>query len=269
MQKFKKSFISLFILILVVGISFCKDPFTAKDMHAMFRPGEYIISPDKKYVIYAVSKWDPETGNKTKNIQYKEISSSSEPIDVTKKVIGQSDSNPYMSSSFPNYLLFSRSGKIMYIDFPPKEESVEKELSNYPISIIDFKVQKNTLVFTASVFFNCTTLNCTKELNDIEDSRTYKVYSQAEMFHWDEWLTEGKGTHIFSQKINYKEGEGLSLEGEPKDLTAKMAINAPPMDCASESYDISNNGKLVAFTGLPRDKNEAFSLIKSEFSFII
>lgn len=77
------------------------------------------------------------------------------------------------------------------------------------------------------------------------------------MFHWDRWLPEGKGSHLFFHKIEEKE-EVPTIEGNPKDITLNMAVNTPPLFTDKSNFDLSNDGSKVAFTAHWRNKVEAW-----------
>ena len=76
------------------------------------------------------------------------------------------------------------------------------------------------------------------------------------MHHWDTWQVEGKGSHLFYQKIKVSDNK-VTLDGNVKDITEGMEINTPPLFTDSSNYDISNDGEMIAFSAHIRDQNEA------------
>ena len=122
----------------------------------MNRISSPILSPDGLYIIYSVRKWNSTLDKSYTNLQYT-IIKSKEVKDLTPKQYGISDSSPYFSSLFPDYVFFSRKGQIRYIKFPPidSENDTSIELTKYPISINDFKIKNNAIVFSADVYFSC------------------------------------------------------------------------------------------------------------------
>ena len=251
--------ISIYILLSLIVLSFSADPFTATEMHSMNRASSYIMSSDRKYIAFSNRKWNKETGKSSTNIMYTELSTK-ETLPVTEAVEGQSDSNPFFSSFLPNYILFSRGGIIYYKEFPPKAESKEVQLTNYEVAINDFKISQDTLVFSADVYFKCDTFKCSADLIKEEKAATSQVYDSLLMFHWDKWLPQGKGSHIFVQKIalNKETGE-ITLSGDVKDITKGKEINAPFLETGSTNYDISKDGSMVAFSGHLRNNQESWS----------
>ena len=234
-------------------------PFTATDMHLMYRISDSVLSLDHKYIVYSVRKWNNETGVSSTNLMYTEIETQIS-HNLTNVIEGGSDSGAQFSTSFPNVVFFMRDNAVYYKQFPPLETSQEIKLTNYPIAINDFKVKANSLVFSANVYFSCTTLQCSAEQIQKQQSETYQVYDRLYMFDWDTWLPQGKGSHVFLQKVMYDNNNNdiLYLNDEPIDLCLGMEINAPPSNTGSTHYDVSKDGKMITFSGHIRDYNESF-----------
>ena len=104
--------------LLLLSIQVTAEPFTATDMHSMNRVSGQVLSSDKKYIAFANRKWNKETGKSATNIMYTDLETK-QTLPVTEAVEGQSDSNPFFSSYFPNHILFLRGGSIYYKEFPP------------------------------------------------------------------------------------------------------------------------------------------------------
>lgn len=84
------------------------EPFTPTEMMSVEKFSAYILSPDGKYLILGVKKWNPDTGKSYSHLRYKNIETKETKI-LTPNIEGQSDSSPQFSTSFPNYLFFQRS----------------------------------------------------------------------------------------------------------------------------------------------------------------
>ena len=261
-----KRIFSLLFLLIFISFSSNKvlDPLTLQEM---YRLKENALSIDKKYLVYSVTKWSNDQKKSFTNLRYFNLETKEEKL-LTEEIYGQSDTFPVFSSKFKNILFFMRNNDnfvntLFYMKFPPEENKNEEpiQLSNYPITIDTFKIKNDILVFSAEVYFECQTISCTVERNEKEKNLGYKTYNNLFAFHWDHWLTEGKGSHLFYQKLVYNEEEGKfnDLETEPKDITLNMTINTPPLFTDNSMYDISNNGTRVAFTAHERNENESLS----------
>ena len=233
---------------------------TPEELLSMPKLNDYLLSPDGEYVIYSVKKWNKDTGKASTNLQYKKINLG-EIQNLTPALEGQTDSSPQFSSGFPNILFFQRSNadiesSIFYIPFPPGEKT-EKRLTNYTLPVNDFKIKSKTIIFSTEVYFKCETMECSKDLINKESEQDYQVYTKLFMFHWDHWLVEGKGSHLFIQKIKKENDDNILLDGDAFDVTKKMEIYTPPLFTDFSNYDLSPDGKIIAFSAHLRDKDEA------------
>ena len=50
-------------------------------------------------------------------------------------------------------------------------------------------------------------MKCSADLIEKEKNQDYQVYNQLMMFHSDHWLVEGKGSHVFVQKLELSENK--------------------------------------------------------------
>ena len=259
-MKNVKTYILTLIITLFSKIITQKVQFTAKNLQEMNRISSPVLSPDGLYVIYSVRKWNSISDKSYTNLQYSSLKTK-EVKDLTPKVEGVSDSSPYFSSKFPDYVFFSRDGQIRYIKFPPNdsEKDYSEVLTNYPVLINDFKIKNNAILFSAEVYFSCqNNLTCSSELIKKEEKMDYQVYDSLFAFHWDTWLVQGKGSHIFYQKIKLNNNK-IELDGEVNDITKGMEINCPPLFSDNSNYDLSNDGTKIAFSAHHRDHKEAWS----------
>ena len=269
---------SLLILFLCLFYINCitaedKEPFTAEKMHLLNRLSSFVPSPNNQYVVFVNRLWDKESKKYCTNLQYIEApdfysnkeKNSALPLNVTIPELGLVDSDPIFSSEFPEYLFFLRTkdgvSNIYYIDFPPTETSQPKQLSSYEINIANLKLLKNTLVFSAEVYFDCDDFACTKKRDDEVSARgpnSYSIYTKLMMRHWDFWYTEGKDSHPFYQKI-VRGANGPQLDGTPLDLMKSEAYCSPPLENGAEQFDISPDGNLVAFSAHSKDEKMSYN----------
>ena len=164
-----KSKLFSFLFILLIKISFISslDVFTAEKMHSLHRLSSFIASPDGKYIVYVNRIWKKDDNKYYTNLEYlkteeylKKINGEENqavPIEITPSTSEQTDSDPVFSSDFPNHLFFLRtksgSSNVYYIDFPPTKNAEPTQLTTYEINISNLKFQKNTLVFSAEVYY--------------------------------------------------------------------------------------------------------------------
>ena len=243
------------------------ETLTPTELLSMLKISDYTLSPSGEYLIICIKKWNPENGKSYTHLQYKNLNTNETKI-LTPSIEGQSDTSPQFSSSFPNVLFFQRSNKdikssIYYISFPPEEIIIDEDkstrLTNYTLPVNDFKIKAKTFIFSTEVYFNCNTMKCSSDLIEKEGKQDYQVYTKLFMFHWDTWLVEGKGSHLFIQNIDYDENNKIILKNEPKDITLNMEINCPPLFTDFSNYDLNNDGTKVAFSAHFRNNKESWN----------
>ena len=266
-MKINSLLINFFFLIYLINNILSDDePFTPTEMMSVEKFSGYILSPDGNYLIMGVKRWNPDTGKSYSHFRFKNLKTNETKI-LTPKIEGQSDSSPQFSSAFPNFLFFQRSNSeikssIYYIKFPPENEIKDDEdlsirLTDYLLPIVEYKIKSKTIAFSTDVYFKCNNMKCSADLIEKEKNQTYQVYNQLMMFHWDYWLVEGKGSHVFIQKIELSENKVI-LKDDPKDVTQGMEINTPPLFTDSTNYDLSNDGNMIAFSAHLRNREEAW-----------
>ena len=264
-----KYFLTYLIISILLSIIKSEElePLTPTELLSTFQISDFILSPNGEYLIMSIKKYDSEAEQTYIHLQYKNLETN-ETKNLTSITFGQSDLYPQFSPSFPNILFFLRttneSSSIYYMIFPPEEEITNDEdksiqLTNYTLPVNDYKIKGKTIIFSTEVYFQCKTMNCSADLIEKEKNKGYQTYDKLFMFHWDKWLIEGKGSHLFIQKFDYdKSDQKIILLDEPKDITYSMEINAPPLFTDFSNYDISNDGTKVAFAAYWRNNNEAF-----------
>ena len=258
-------FLSLTFFLLSINAQ-TLEPLTPTELLSMNKLSGYNLSPDGKYLIIGVKKWNPETGKSYSHLQYKDLETNITKT-LTPNIEGQSDTSPQFSNSFPGFLFFQRSNKdikssIYYIQFPPQEISENDEdksvkLTDYILPISEYKLKSKTILFNTDVYFQCKTMNCTNELIEKESKQNYQIYNKLFVNHWDTWLIEGKGSHLFIQELELEDNT-IILKNEVKDVTQGMEINTPPLFTDSSNYDLSNDGKKIAFSAHLRNNEEAW-----------
>lgn len=247
-----------------------KEPFTAEHMHQVNRVSSVIMDPTHKYMIYVNRIWVKSDNKYKTNIKYIDVADPSKEINFTEPSFETSDSAPTFSEAFKDYLFFLRVQKgkseLYYKKFPGTAQDAPVKLSDYLLDIGDIKIVKNTLVFSADVYYECgSDFKCTKDRDDEvakRGSNTYFTYTKLMMRHWDHWYTEGKAYHAFYQKLG-KDAEGKpTIEGEAIDLVdinGDKEYQSPPIENGAEQFAISPDEKYIAFSALSRNKEMSYN----------
>ena len=123
----------LYFLIFFTPI-FCSIPFTANDLHQLERLSGPSVSPDGKYVVFSIQRWDPLSGQKSNNLKYTRISDK-QTFDLTSPTHGIYDTNPVFSTQYPNFVFFlsNRNGvnEIYYKFFPSNTTTLNTLRNRY------------------------------------------------------------------------------------------------------------------------------------------
>ena len=272
----KVKYVSFLLLILTqFSLIISAETFTAEIMHSLHRLSSFVVSPDNKYIVYVNRIWKIEDNKYYTNLecismsQYEKKLNGEEinatPIIITPSTSEHTDSNPVFSTEFKDYLFFLRSdstgSNIYYIKFQPGTTAEPVKLTSYPIDVNNLKLQKNTLVFSAEVYFDCKDMQCTKDRNDEvakRGSNTYSIYTKLMMRHWDFWYTEGKDSHPFYQKLKM-ENNVPKLDGEPVDMMLNQIYCSPPLENGPEQFSISDDGNLIAFSAHKKDEKMSYN----------
>lgn len=250
------------LILLILGAITQTKELTSTDIQGFNRISGSVLSPNGEYAVYSVKKWNKETGKSETNIRYINIKTK-ETLFLTEPVEGQSDSNPSFSLSFQDFIFFTRvtdgEGALYYLPFP-SVSTEPKQLAKYPVAMNDFKIGGTSLVFSADVYFECKTLECSAEKISIEKKATWQGYDSLLMFHWDKWLPQGKGSHLFIQTLEYNDKtKEISLKPDSLiDITAGMELNTPPLFTDSSNYDVSRDGTAISFSAHLRTREEAW-----------
>lgn len=270
-MKILNTFVYLSLLVMFIARYSLADPiqFTAQEMHKLRRLSSPVLSPDKKYVVFSVREWNAENGKVSTHLEFTEIQTNLTYV-LTAVKAGISHQNPSFNPDLPDLLFFistdSGSSQVWYMKFPPDQTSTPQQFTNYELDIDNIRLAGEIMTFSADVYFDCVenVLNCTAQKNQEVEKRgsnTWGIYNKLMVRHWDSWLVEGKGSHLFSQKLIITEIDGIKIpkiSEEPVDILSGMEMNSPvPPFGGSEQYDINRDGSKIVFTGMERSSDEA------------
>ena len=261
-------FLSIIALLSLLKTNTLK-PLTAEDMHKMKRMSSPEISPDGKYIVYSIRKWNQD-GKVNTYLEYINLQTN-KTFSLTDPEARCSDSNPAFSVNFPGILLFlsSRSGssQIHLVPFPPAEGEIPaaSQFTNLEVDVSNMRWKANTVTFTAEVFSICSDLKCTSDKNTevaARDSNSWHVYDKMFVRHWDKY-DEGKVSHLFFFRVgkadNPKDNKP-SIKSVPIELLKGQEVNSPvPPDGDVSQYDLSADGTKIAFTAHLRTKDESWN----------
>lgn len=256
-MKARMILIATISLCILIGISSEQRSLTATDVQELKRLGTTKVSPDNKYLVFELSQWKSNEG-KTEGMHILNI--------ATKNIEYSLEGNSPKFATSDSFHLFylkddDQAQNIYFINFPPTDKDSPVKLTDSPVDIDTFQLSGSGKEFAFSIRVYpqfLSDLERTKLEDDLINKRgtnTYQVFDQLMVNHWNVW-DDKKVSNIFYQSFdeNYKPFQ--------KPINLLESINptnspAPPFG-GDEEYDISFDGKMVAFTAVPR-KSEAIN----------
>jgi len=247
---------SLFIGVLLAVLSSAmaqeagKHAITFADMIQMHRLGEAQVSPDGKWVAYAVSTPDLDANRGVSNIWIVPTTGGA-PLQLTQS---GHDSSPVWSPDGKMVaFLSSRSGdlQVYLLSMDGGEARPLTHLST-GADIVKWSPDGKTIAFTSGVYPDCKDDACNSARDAEKEKGKVKAHVAEHLLyrHWTHW-NEGKRSHLFV----------ASADGSanPRDLTAGANYDVPPDERGGPSdLNFSPDSKEICFTAVA-DPVEAIS----------
>jgi dipeptidyl aminopeptidase/acylaminoacyl peptidase len=227
-----------------------KHPITFEDMIQMHRVGTPQISPDGKWVAYAVATPDMNANRHASNV-WLVATGGGEPIQLTQS---GHDSAPVWSPDGKTLaFLSSRDGTSQVYVLPMNggEAHAVTHLSA-GADMVKWSPDGKVIAFTSSVYPDCKDDACNKARDEEKEKNKVKAHVAEQLLyrHWNHW-SDGKRSHIFVMPADGS--------AEPRDLNASANYDVPPDQRGGpEDVNFSPDSKEICFTAVT-DKVEATS----------
>src|ERR1700730_5446985 len=227
-----------------------KHPITFDDMIQMHRVADPRISPDGKWVAYAMATPDMSANRGASNI-WIVPTGDGEATQLTQS--GHASSPAWSPDGKTIAFLSSREGtsQVYVLSMDGGEAHPVTHLST-GADLVKWSPDGRTIAFTSSVYPDCKDDACNKKRDEDKEKNKVKarVYEQLLYRHWDHWF-EGKRSHLFV--------EPADGSGEARDLNAGANYDVPPdQRGGAEDINFSPDSKEICFTAVT-DKMEAIS----------
>jgi dipeptidyl aminopeptidase/acylaminoacyl peptidase len=227
-----------------------KHAITFDDMMQMQRIGDPKISPDGKWVVYAVGTPDINANRNASNI-WMVSTTGGEAMQLTQS--GHDSSPAWSPDGKMLAFLSSRDGnsQVYVLSMDGGEAHAVTHLST-GADLVKWSPDGKTITFTSSVYPDCKDDPCNKKRDEEKDKNKVKAraYEQLLYRHWTHWF-EGKRSHLFV--------EAADGSGEARDLTMGANYDVPPDERGGpDDINFSPDSKEICFTAVI-DKMEAIS----------
>lgn len=227
-----------------------KRAITFQDLISMHRLSEPQISPDGKWIAYAVSTPDLEANKSVRNIWIVSISGG-EPRQLTR---GGTDARPRWSPDGKKLAFLSarveRIPQVYWMNLQGGEANRVTSLSTGADNEL-WSPDGKTIAFVSAVYPDCQDDACNAR-RDTEKQKSKvkaRIYEKLLYRHWTAW-SDGKRSHLFVVSAG---------GGTPRDLTPGADYDVPPFNLGGpEPIAFSPNSRELCFTA-NTDKDEALS----------
>jgi dipeptidyl aminopeptidase/acylaminoacyl peptidase len=227
-----------------------KRPITFDDLIGMHRVAAPTISPDGKWVAYAVSTPDMDANRNAGNI-WMVPTAGGAAVQLTQS--GHDSAPAWSPDSKTLAFISSRDGnsQVYVLSMDGGEGHALTHLSS-GADMVKWSPDGTTIAFTSSVYVDCKDDACNSARDAAKEKNKVKAHVAEQLLyrHWTHW-SEGKRSHLF---VTAADGSGT-----PRDLTAGANYDVPPDERGGpEDINFSPDGKEICFTAVP-DKVEAIS----------
>jgi dipeptidyl aminopeptidase/acylaminoacyl peptidase len=234
-----------------------KHAISFDDMMKLHRVADPHISPDGKWVVYAVSTPDMDANRNASNL-WMVSTEEGAPIQLTQS---GHDSSPVWSPDGKMLAFISSragEGQVYILPMDGGEAHPWTHLST-GADIVKWSPDGKTIAFTSSVYPDCKDDACNKLRDEEKEKNKVKAHVAEHLLyrHWTHW-SEGKRSHLFV--VPAPSGPAQAEEKtEPRDLTAGADYDVPPDERGGpEDINFSPDGTELCFTAVT-DKMEAIS----------
>jgi dipeptidyl aminopeptidase/acylaminoacyl peptidase len=234
----------------ILAQSAAKHPITFEDMMQMHRVGDPKISPDGKWVAFAVATPDTAANRNPSNIWIVSATGG----DAVQLTQSGHDSSPAWSPDGKTLaFLSSRDGnsQVYELSMDGGEAHAVTHLST-GADMVKWSPDGKTIAFTSAVYPDCKDDACNKKRDEekAKDKVTARVYEQLLYRHWNHWF-EGKRSHLIAQAA-----DGST---DARDLNAGANYDVPPDQRGGpDDINFSPDSKEICFIAVT-DKVEAIS----------
>jgi dipeptidyl aminopeptidase/acylaminoacyl peptidase len=229
-------------------------PFNAHDLAMMDRVSDPHLAPHGDEVAFTVRSTDWEANKGVTSVWLLDLAHK----DATPRRV----TDPKLGANSP---VFSPDGKTVYFLATEKDSTqlwsapvaggAPVQVTHLPLDVDNFKLSPDgkQLLFSAQMFEDCATLECTREKLDAQKKvkATGRLYHRLFVRHWNAWSDHRRG-QLFVMPLDGSSKPVLVTKGIDGDVPSKP-------DGSNAEYAWSPDGKTIYFNVRIAGKTEAWS----------
>ena len=227
-----------------------KHPITFDDMIQLHRVSAPQISPDGKWVTFAVSTPDMQANRNASNLWLISTAGGA-PVQLTQS---GHDGAPAWSPDGKTLAFLSSRGGSSQVYLLSMSGGEPKKLTTLSTGadLFQWSPDGKTIAFTSAVYLACKDDACNAQRDAEKEKSMVKAHIADHLLyrHWDHW-SEGKRSHLFAMPTD--------ASAAARDLTPTADYDIPPDERGEVSdFAFSPDGKEICYTAVP-DEMEAIS----------
>lgn len=232
--------------------------FTAKDMASLDRLSDPRVSPDGRYVLYAVRTMNYPANKAAMSLWIADLKTKTAPRRL-KISDGGASSGRWSADGKAIYFVSGRAGGTDQVFRTDVAGETATQVTRTPFDVQAYRVASNgkTIVVGMAVFPDCPDLACTEaRLAAKADTKaTGVVYDRLMVRHWDTW-NDGTKNHLFAYALD---AGGLAT-GQPIDLMKGFDGDTPTKPFGDDNdFAITPENDTVVFSAKVAGKDEAWT----------
>jgi len=215
--------------------------FRVEDMQRLSRVGAPRVSPDGKWVAFAVTRTDIEKNQTVSNI-WMTPAAGGDPKQLTFGEHGFNGDLRWSPEGLYLYFISTRVDNKRQIFRLPVSGGEAKQVTNVPTGVEEYVLSPDgkTIAITASVFPSCADMACNERMakERTENPVKVRVITQIPFRRWDTWV-DGMRNHIFTIATD---------GGAPTDLTPGDVDSPIWTEEGSEEVAFSPDSREICFS---------------------